>query len=132
MMKYLYLTLGFLFLGLGAIGVFLPVLPTTPFLLLASFFFSKGSDRFHRWFRGTKLYREHLEEFIHSRSMTLRGKLGILALATSMLAIAFIVMNNWIGRGCILLLISFMYYYFIFRIKTVRRSETTASVEEIK
>lgn len=131
-MKYLYLTLGFLFLGLGAIGVFLPVLPTTPFLLLASFFLSKGSDRFHRWFCGTKLYREHLEGFIHSRSMTLRAKLGILALATSMLAIAFIVMKNWIGRGCILLLISFMYYYFIFRIKTVRRSETAASVEEFE
>jgi hypothetical protein len=130
MMKYLYVTLGFLFLGLGAVGVFLPVLPTTPFLLLASFFFSKGSDRFHRWFCGTKLYKEHLEEFINSRAMTLRAKIGILILATSMMTVSFIVMQNWIGRGCILLLISFMYYYFIFRIKTVEKSETIASAEE--
>ncbi|WMT40226.1 YbaN family protein [Paenibacillus sp. D2_2] len=130
MMKYLYVTLGFLFLGLGAVGVFLPVLPTTPFLLLASFFFSKGSNRFHRWFCDTKLYKEHLEEFINSRSMTLRAKIGILILATSMMTVSFIVMQNWIGRGCILLLISFMYYYFIFRIKTVEKSETIASAEE--
>jgi len=129
-MKYVYLTLGFLFLGLGAVGAFLPVLPTTPFLLLASFFLSKGSDRFHRWFCGTKLYKEHLEDFINSRSMTLRAKIGILILATTMLTVSFIVMQNWIGRGCILLIISFMYYYFIFRIKTVEKPETIASTEE--
>ncbi|GGF90067.1 membrane protein [Paenibacillus aceti] len=117
-MKYLYLTLGFLCLGLGAIGAFLPVMPTTPFLLLASFFLSKGSDRFHHWFRGTKLYKKHLESYVISRSLTLRSKVSILALATTMMTISFIVMHNWIGRTSIVLIMCFMYYYFIFRIKT--------------
>lgn len=49
LLKKIYVGLGFFFVALGAIGAVLPVLPTTPFLILAAFFFSKGSQRWEQW-----------------------------------------------------------------------------------
>jgi uncharacterized membrane protein YbaN (DUF454 family) len=118
--KLLWLMIGIVSMVLGAIGVVLPVLPTTPFLLLASFCFAKGSDRFHKWFIGTKLYKKHLESFVTSRSMTLKTKLCILLPASAMLILAMLAMSNIYGRVFIVFLIMFKYIYFFTRIETVK------------
>ena len=118
-MKMLFISLGFVFAGFGFLGVLLPILPTTPFLLLASFFFAKGSTRFHVWFTGTKLYKEHLDDFIKHRSMAKKTKISLLAFASTMLMIPLITVDIWALRVFILCLMVFKYYYFIFRIKTV-------------
>lgn len=118
--KLLWLMIGIVSMVLGAIGVVLPVLPTTQFLLLASFCFAKGSDRFHKWFIGTKLYKKHLESFVTSRSMTLKTKLCILLPASAMLILAMLAMSNIYGRVFIVFLIIFKYIYFFTRIETVK------------
>ena len=118
--KLLWLMIGIVSMVLGAIGVVLPVLPTTPFLLLASFCFAKGSDRFHKWFIGTKLYKKHLESFVTSGSMTLKTKLCILLPASAMLILAMLAMSNIYGRVLIVFLIIFKYIYFFTRIETVK------------
>ena len=118
--KLLWLMIGIVSMVLGAIGVVLPVLTTTPFLLLASFCFAKGSDRFHKWFIGTKLYKKHLESFVTSRSMTLKTKLCILLPASAMLILAMLAMSNIYGRVLIVFLIIFKYIYFFTRIETVK------------
>lgn len=118
--KLLWLMIGIVSMVLGAIGVVLPVLPTTPFLLLASFCFAKGSDRFHKWFIGTKLYKKHLESFVTGRSMTLKTKLCILLPASAMLILAMLAMSNIYGRVIIVFLIIFKYIYFFTRIETVK------------
>lgn len=118
-LRVIWLILGFLSMGIGAVGVVLPVLPTTPFLLLASFCLAKGSERFHRWFTGTKLYKRHLESFVKNRSMTLKTKFSLLIPASCMLLLAFLAMQNVYGRAFIIFLIIFKYVYFFTKIRTV-------------
>ncbi|MGF0103631.1 YbaN family protein [Bariatricus sp. SGI.019] len=119
--KIIWMAAGVVFLGIGAVGVALPVLPTTPFLLLASFCLAKGSRRLHEWFVGTKLYQNHLDSFVRNRAMTLKTKLGILFPASAMLLLAFAAMQNVYGRGFILFLILFKYIYFFTCIRTIRK-----------
>lgn len=118
-MKLFYITLGILSLVLGSIGIILPILPTTPFLLLAAFCFAKSSKRLHVWLTGTKLYKKHLHSFVQNRSMTLKTKFGILIPASLMLIFAMILVDNTMMRFVILILIAFKYFYFFFCIKTI-------------
>jgi uncharacterized protein len=120
--KYIYITVGLISVVLGAIGVVFPILPTTPFLLLASYCFAKGSDRFNTWFIGTKLYKKHLESFVKERSMTLKEKICILAFADFMLAFPLILIDSLFMKGVIVLILC-KFYYFIFRIKTIAPEE---------
>ena len=119
-LKFIYIVLGFVFMGLGIIGVILPVLPTTPFLLLTAFFFAKGSYKFHSWFVSTKLYKKYLSSFAESRSMTLKTKFKILIPASTMLGMAFIFAPIFYVKIFIGFMFIFKYYYFFFRIKTIK------------
>ncbi|WP_300366035.1 YbaN family protein [Brachyspira sp.] len=123
-MRILFICLGFLFVGIGAVGIVVPILPTTPFLLLASFFFAKGSKRFHDWFMSTKLYKKHLESFVQSRSMTLKSKLTILLPVSAMLIITFIFVNNLHARIVLVILFIGKYLYFFTQIKTIKEDES--------
>ena len=54
--KYLYIYLGFIFVGLGSIGIIIPGIPTTPFILLAAWLFSKSSPKFENWLLNHKIF----------------------------------------------------------------------------
>jgi uncharacterized protein len=117
--KFLYIIIGFIALGLGVLGLVLPVLPTTPLLLLASYCFVKGSERFEHWFKGTTLYKRHLETFVKERAMTLKQKLTILLFADVMIAIPFFILDSFFIRLMLVMIVFYKYYYFIYKIKTV-------------
>ena len=121
--KYIYITVGLIAFALGAVGVILPILPTTPFLLLASYCFAKGSDRFNNWFIQTKLYKNHLESFVSERAMTLKEKICILEFADFMLAFPLIFIDSLFMKGLIIVLIIGKLYYFIFKVKTITKEE---------
>ena len=124
--KGIYICVGLVAFALGAIGIILPILPTTPFLLLASFCFAKGSERFHVWFINTNLYKKHLESFVKERAMTLKQKVVLLAFADTMMAIPLITVDVLFIRIILIALILFTLYYFIFKIKTITPEEKAA------
>ena len=62
--KAIFVVLGCISLGVGAVGAVLPLLPAFPFLLFAAFCFAKSSERLHQWFIHTKLYKNNLETYV--------------------------------------------------------------------
>lgn len=118
-MKYIYLMLGFIFFILGLVGVFLPILPTTPFLLLASLCFARSSKKIERWFKSTKVYKKHLESFEKDKSMTLSTKVRILSISTPMIILAIYKFPILLMRISLIILMAIKYFYFLKVIKTV-------------
>lgn len=121
--KTIYVTVGFISFVIGAIGIVIPILPTTPFLLLASYCFVRGSEKFDRWFKSTKVYKKHLESFVNKRAMTMKQKIGILLFADIMLAFPIIIIDSLHMRIFLIALICFKFYYFIFKIKTIKSDD---------
>lgn len=121
-MKLVYILLGFLCLGLGIIGIFLPVLPTTPFLLCTLFFFTKSSPRLHNWFVKSKIYHKYLKTFNEQRALTAKSKAYILFISTTMMALSFYFSPNIYGKIAIIVLLLIEYWCFFFWIKTLPTS----------
>lgn len=90
--RLLWIILGFIGLGIGAVGVVLPMLPAFPFLLLAAFIFGKSSERLHKWFIGTKLYKNNLESYVKGQGMTLYTKIKVMVTVTLLMAFGFFMM----------------------------------------
>ena len=112
---------GFLFFALGMVGAVLPILPTTPFILVAAFCFARSSDRLNGWFKGTKVYKMVLEGYMTKRSMTLRAKLTILVPVTVLLAVGFAMMSAVpVGRAIVAIVWVGHIVYFGFVVKTER------------
>ncbi len=84
--------------ALGVIGIFLPVLPTTPFMLLAAACFARSSRRFHDWLLSNRTFGPLIHEWEQHRSIPRRTKLVAIALMslTLALSIVFFVEPRWL------------------------------------
>ena len=93
-MRALWLMAGFLFLGLGLLGVVLPVLPTTPFLLLAAGCFAKSSPRLHRWLVTHPTFGPPIRNWEENGAISRKAK----RLAVGSMAAVF-ALSLWLGLG---------------------------------
>lgn len=124
-LRIFWLVLGFVSLGIGAVGAVLPFLPTFPFLMLTLFCFAKSSEKLHTWFIGTKLYKNNLESYVVSRSMTVRTKATIMISVTLVMGFGFLMMSRVPAARIVLALVwLFHILYFIFGVKTQNEKES--------
>lgn len=110
--------LGFVSLGIGVVGAVLPVLPTTPFLLLSAALFAKSSERFHKWLLSTNLYQKYIDQAVHKKQMTKKAKRNMLVTLGIIFTVG-IIFSPVFAKVIILAVAVGHFYYFLFKIRTV-------------
>ena len=131
MKKLLYIIIGCIGVGLGAVGAVVPMLPAFPFLMLAAFCFARSSEKLDRWFKGTKLYQDNLEDYVAGRGMTVKTKVRIMITVTLLMSVGFIMMGlKGIVAGCIVLgcVWAFHIIYFIWGVKTIPATKEPVAI----
>lgn len=122
-MKILWLTTGSVSLVLGVAGIFLPVLPTVPFFLLTSYCYARGSEKFHQWFVSTSLYKNHIDNYVANKSMTLREKIMLVGTISAIIMVSMSFMHQIHLRILLSTIIAGHIIYFGFFVET-RKEET--------
>ena len=114
--RKLLLWCGHLMLALGLIGVLLPILPTTPFLLLAAACYSRSSNRFYHWLLNNKYFGSYIRQWRHEQCIPVRAKVFAIATLVVTMGISIVffvkpfalkVLMASIGLGVSLYILSF-------------------------
>jgi hypothetical protein len=100
--RYLLIATGTICLAIGIIGIFTPILPTTPFLLLAAACYARSSARFHRWLMNNRVFGSYIRNYTEGRGLPLKGKLFTIALLWATIGISIWVAANWIVTAILL------------------------------
>ncbi len=119
-MKYFYIAFGSIFLFLGILGIFLPVLPTTPFLLLAAAFYFRGSYRLYSWLLNHKYLGTYIRAFREDKAIPLRAKILSMILMWSTIFYSVLFVVPWWWVNAFLLCLSSCISYYILSLKTLR------------
>ena len=120
--RALLVVAGSLCLGLAVLGLFLPLLPTTPFLLLASACYVRSSERLHGWLMGNRLLGGYIRNFKERRGIPLRAKVTTVALIWLPLLYSVYRLDlPWLEA--LLVLMGLGWSVVIFRMKTLKDGE---------
>lgn len=118
--RTIYIILGSLCVVFGVVGVFVPVLPTTPFLLLAAWFFTHSSDRFYQWLITNRWFGSYIRNYREGRGIPLGQKVISISLLWLTIGSSVIfIIDQWWLRG-LLLFIAVGVSYHLITIRTYR------------
>lgn len=127
--RLLFVFVGLVSLGLGVVGIVLPILPTVPFFILTTLCFAKGSKKFSDWFTSTKMFRHHLQIYLKYRVSSIKSIIITLLLLTVLFLISCIMSGSLVMTiiGPIVLFAHVV--YFLITITPVSSNITTAIKE---
>ena len=117
--KYLLYLSGFLFLGLGILGIFLPILPTTPFLLLAASVFMHTNRNIYVWMFNNRWFGKQFRSYVKNKSVSKTVKISslLILIFTMLYSIIFVVDLLWIQILLLIILVAVSVH--IFKLKTI-------------
>lgn len=117
--RNILLGIAWISLILGGIGIFLPLLPTTPFILLSAFCFQKSSERFHQWILNSPIFGKYIRDYQEQKGITLKNKIvAITFMALGMSFSAYKVPNTYMRISLAVIFIAVSYH--IWKIKTLK------------
>lgn len=120
--RFLLLIAGTMSLVLGAIGIVLPILPTTPFLLLAAACYLRSSERMHKWLLRNRWFGEYIKNYQEGRGIPLKTKVFVLAvLWIAILYSTFFVVDELLIAQVALLLVAVGVSFHLIRLPTFKR-----------
>jgi hypothetical protein len=120
-LKILLIVSGTFFLLLGLIGIFIPILPTTPFLLLAAACYARGSKKFYNWLINNKFLGKYIKNYREGRGISLKIKIiTISILWITILFSTFLIVTNLLLQ-IILLIIAIFVTIHLLTIKTMKK-----------
>lgn len=112
--------LAFACVGLGLLGIVLPILPTTPLFIAAACLFAKGSKRFHVWFLNTKIYKKYIESAVKNGTMEKDAKRKMMITLGLVFGVG-IFFSPIFAKFIIFIVAAIHFYVLIFRIKSVEK-----------
>ncbi len=121
LIRWVLIAAGTIFLGLGIFGIFLPILPTTPFLLLAAACYARSSKRFYDWLINNKWFGSYIKNYREGKGVPLKVKVYTISLLwiTILFSAFFIISIFWIR--VVLIFIAVGVTIHILTIKTYRQ-----------
>jgi uncharacterized membrane protein YbaN (DUF454 family) len=121
-LRWLLLFAGTICLVLGAVGVVLPILPTTPFLLLSAACYLRSSERMHKWLLGNRWFGEYIKNYQEGRGIPMKSKLfALTVLWAAILYSALFIMDEILAVQIVLLIIAMGVTVHLVRLPTYRK-----------
>ncbi len=123
MKKHLLISLGWIFVGIGILGIILPLLPATPFFLLAAVCFHKSSPKFYQWLLHNKYFGKYIRDYKQKKGLSLKAKIYGLIMLNGTIAYSIYVLPDKLFLNILLIVVAVGVSMFMLRIKTITEND---------
>lgn len=120
--KYVFMLFGSISLVLGIIGVIIPILPTTPFLLLSSFFYLRSSNRLYQWLIHHKIFGSYIYNYLTYKAVKQSSKIGALVFLWLSLLISISIVAS-LHLTIFLIIVGICVSIHLLTLKTLKKEE---------
>lgn len=123
MMRWIFIISGVVLVGIGILGMFLPLLPTTIFFILAAWCFARSSEKYYRWIHTNKYFGKYLSDYQSGKGMPIKSKIFSIAFLWAGLLVSFFLLTDNLYIRILLAAIGIGVSWHIIYIKTAKEED---------